>query len=71
MKDEDRLVVSDIDTPVSRFYIINALGEYLFIRCRSRKKAQEIIDKEYGKSFYTVRTIGIVGKHSDNYTARV
>ena len=41
----------------SHFFIINALGEYVFFRTRLRAKAQEACDKEYGKGKYTIRTI--------------
>lgn len=49
---------NDFKAP-SNFYYINSLGEHCFLHTRSRKKATEWLDKEYGKGFFRVRTIKI------------
>jgi hypothetical protein len=41
--------------PPSCWYILNAMGEYIFIKKQSRKDAQEIVDKIYWKEKYIVR----------------
>ena len=38
------------------FFIVNALGQYIFIHTRDRAKAQKYVDSEYGKGKYTVKT---------------
>jgi len=43
----------------SRYYIVNAFGDYIFIKVRGRDKAQSIIDEVYGKGFYKVRFMGL------------
>lgn len=40
--------------PPSRFFIKNAMGNYVFPKTISRKKAQEYVDLTYGKGKYTV-----------------
>lgn len=51
-------------TPPSRYYVINAFGDFIFLKVRERAKAQAIIDEVYGKDFYKVRFMGLapVGK---------
>lgn len=39
----------------SKFYILNALGDAVYFHTSSRDKAQEEVDKEYGKGKYKVR----------------
>ena len=41
-------------TPPRRYYFRNALEQYVFIKTRSRGKAQEIVDNYYGKRMYRV-----------------
>ncbi len=41
----------------SHFFIINALGDYVFFKTRSRQKAQASCDAVFGKGKYTIRTI--------------
>lgn len=38
-----------------KFYFVNCLDQYVFIRTRDRAKAQSYIDEEYGKGKYKVR----------------
>ena len=38
------------------FFILNAMGEYIFIHTRDRAKAQAWVDSEYGRGKYTVNT---------------
>ena len=40
----------------SKYYILDALDNYVFIRTRDRAKAQAWVDEEYGKGKYRVRT---------------
>ena len=54
-------------TPKSKYYIIDALGNYNFYHCRDRLKAQQEVDNTFGKGKYSIR----VAKNdlgSDNYT---
>jgi hypothetical protein len=54
--------------PPSRFYIINAMGDYVFIHVRSRIEATDWVKEHYdGK--YNVRTTAL-DKAPDNPTAR-
>lgn len=52
----DVATIEDDSRYPSKYYIINALGEYTFFRCRERDNAQELCNKMYGKGKYTVRT---------------
>lgn len=54
----------------SRYYIINAFGDYIFIKVRGRNKAQEIIDEVYGKGFYKVRFMGLEVPNGKEVNAR-
>ena len=40
--------------PPCTFYIRNAMDEFVFIKTRNRKVAQELINAEYGRGKYTV-----------------
>lgn len=40
----------------SEFYIINALGQYVYIKHRSRAKCQRVVDNEYGVGKYKVNS---------------
>jgi hypothetical protein len=64
------IIVADIEHAPSCFYIRNALDEYVFIKTKSRKIAQETIDEEYGKGFYKVRTTDLAAKAGKMVTAR-
>lgn len=51
----DYLVANSLDfTPPRRFYFRNSLDEYVFIKTRSRAKAQKMVDDYYGKRLYRV-----------------
>lgn len=39
----------------SNHYIVNAMGELVFISSRKRADAQKWVDEEYGAGKYTVR----------------
>lgn len=39
-----------------KFFVVNALGQYVFIKTKDRAKAQSFIDEEYGKGKYKVRS---------------
>lgn len=53
------------------FFIVNALGQYIFIHTRDRAKAQSYIDSEYGKGKYTVKTAKMAQKSgAGDVTAR-
>lgn len=48
--------VTAIDfTPPATFFIVNALGDYIFVHTRDRSAAQAYIDEEYGKGKYAVK----------------
>lgn len=48
--------VTAIDfTPPATFFIVNALGDYIFVHTRDRAAAQAHIDEEYGKGKYAVK----------------
>lgn len=53
----------DMDDPEfkapSNYYIINSLGDRVFILTRSRAKATQYITDNYGKDFFKLRTIKI------------
>ena len=53
----------DMDDPEfkapSNYYIINSLGERVFIVTRSRAKATQYITDNYGKGFFKLRTVKI------------
>ncbi len=40
--------------PPCTFYIKDAMDNYVFIKTRSRKVAQELVNNEYGRGKYTV-----------------
>lgn len=41
----------------TRFFIADALGNHVYFRTRSRKTAQEISDKLWGKGFFMVKQV--------------
>ena len=41
--------------PPATFFIKNAMGLFVYIHTRSKEKAQEYVDKEYGVSKYKVQ----------------
>ena len=53
----------DVDDPEfkapSNYYIINSLGERVFITTRSRAKAEQWITDTYGAGFFKLRTMKI------------
>lgn len=53
----------DMDDPEfkapSNYYIINSLGDRVFILTRSRAKAEQWITDNYGKGFFKLRTMKI------------
>ena len=40
--------------PPCTYYIRDAMGDYVFVKTRNRKVAQELINSEYGRGKYTV-----------------
>jgi len=59
----------DLEKPPSRYYIVDAFGHLVFVKVRSRGKAQEIIDEVYGKGFYKIRYMGLEA-NKENISAR-
>ncbi len=53
-----------------KFFYVNCLGEYVFIKTRDRAKAQAFIDEECGKGKYKVRTFVQDGAASGDATCR-
>jgi len=41
----------------SGYYIKTAMGDYLFVKSRSRKDAQATVDELYGHGKYSIRTV--------------
>jgi len=56
--------------PASRYYVVNAFGDYIFVKVRGREKAQEIIDDIYGKDFYKIRFMGLAPLTDKDVSAR-
>lgn len=51
----------------SKYYIVNAMGNYIYFHCKDRAAAQLAVDMEYGKGKYTVRSAKME-KGSGDYT---
>lgn len=51
-----------------KFFYVNCLGDYVFIKTRDRTKAQSFIDEECGKGKYRVRSYVQDGAASGNAT---
>lgn len=64
------LIVADIEHAPSCFYILNASGEYVFAKTKSRAAAQARFDEEYGAGFYKCRTTDLAAKSGKKVTAR-
>lgn len=60
---EDKLILP-------KFFYVNCLGDYVFIKTRDRAKAQAFIDEECGKGKYKVRTYTQDGATSGDATCR-
>lgn len=45
--------------PPAKFFIMDSMQNYVFVRTRSRSKAQEAVDQIYGKGKYTVKASSI------------
>lgn len=65
--------IDELDLEGSRmptnWYIRDAMGNYVFIHCRARDKAQEYVNETYGKGKYIVKASKVTGKAS-NITAK-
>lgn len=64
------LIVADIEQAPSCFYVVNAMGECVFAKTKSREAAQSRFDEEFGKSFYSVRSTDLAAKAGKKVTAR-
>lgn len=53
-----------------KFFYVNCLGDYIFIKTRDRAKAQAFIDEECGKGKYKVRSYVQDGAASSEATCR-
>lgn len=53
-----------------KFFYVNCLGDYIFIRTRDRAKAQAYVDEECGKGKYKIRTYVQDGAASGDATCR-
>lgn len=53
VSEEERF--SDDFKPPASFFIVDALGQGVYIHTRSRAKAQEVVDELYGVGKYRVR----------------
>lgn len=50
---EERFADTFIDP--AKYYIVNALGDAVYYRTRSRQAAQDMADRDYGTGKYTIR----------------
>lgn len=53
-----------------KFFYVNCLGDYVFLKTRDRAKAQAFIDEECGKGKYQIRTYTQDGAASGDATCR-
>lgn len=53
-----------------KFFYVNCLGDYVFIKTRDRAKAQAFIDEECGKGKYKVRTFVQDGSEAGDASCR-
>lgn len=53
-----------------KFFYVNCLGDYVFLKTRDRAKAQAFIDEECGKGKYQVRSYVQDGVASGDATCR-
>lgn len=53
-----------------KFFYVNCLGDYVFLKTRDRAKAQAFIDEECGKGKYRVRSCVQDGVASGDATCR-
>ena len=70
MQKKIEIIVADIEHAPSCFYILNASGEYVFAKTKSRAAAQLRFDEEFGKNFYSVRSTDLAAKAGKMVTAR-
>ena len=64
------IVVEDVDEAPSCYYIVDALGRYVFAKTKSREAATKAFDLEFGKGKYCVRTTQLSARAGKNVTAR-
>lgn len=50
---DDRFSDTFIDP--AKYYIVNAMGDAVYYRTRSRQAAQDMADKDYGEGKYKIR----------------
>lgn len=63
-------VLKGDNTPLRNFYIINALGNRMWVKTISRELAQKAVDVLFGENFYTIRSVrGAKGASSPNVRA--
>tara|TARA_R110000744_G_C19371770_1_gene563129 strand:- start:11044 stop:11328 length:285 start_codon:yes stop_codon:yes gene_type:complete len=55
--------------PPAKWHIVNSLGQLVFIHVRTRESAQKYVDEEYGKGFFTVKTLSLDKSGSGEYSA--
>lgn len=69
-KEVELIVCNSVEDAPSNFFIINAMGQCVFAKTKSREKAKEAFDNEYGKNKYAVRTTDLAAKAGKAVTAR-
>ena len=57
---------SDAERFPAKFFIKDALGQYVFVHVRTRDEAQKYFNEEYG-NMYTVRCSVMEKNRGDNY----
>lgn len=66
----EMIVCESPEEAPSNFYILNCLSQAVFFKTKSREKAQQACDEEYGKGFYKIRVIDLMAKGGKDVTAR-
>lgn len=69
-KNVELIVVEDVEEAPSCYYIVDALGRYVFAKTKTYQAAKTAFDLEYGKGKYNVRTTQLAARSGKNVTAR-
>lgn len=67
---QEYLDAKDNKKILPKYFIVDAMGNYVFIRTRDRSKAQSFVNEEYGEGKYTIRTQTQDGAASGDATCR-
>lgn len=70
MKKVELIICVSAEEAPSNYYVVDAMGRYVFAKTKDRQKAKEAFDNEYGKNKYSVRTTDLAAKAGKPITAR-